>query len=109
MMRTTRADLFVRAVAGQYGEESGGYVRARRNSQPFLHVQKPSADNGATTQFESLTDYDALTHVIGGAGSYLGAHADYAKMFAFAAEHGVKPKVEVVPLSEANTAVARCE
>ena len=40
-------------------------------------------------------------------GSYLGPHADYEEMLAFAAEHGVAPAVEVRPASEINAAIAR--
>jgi|EP01049_Picozoa_sp_SAG25_P012425 D-arabinose 1-dehydrogenase-like Zn-dependent alcohol dehydrogenase len=41
--------------------------------------------------------------------SYLGAHAEYSEMFAFAAAHKVVPQVQTVPLAQVNEAVARCK
>merc|ERR1711935_331030 len=40
-------------------------------------------------------------------GTYLGPYADYAEMFAVAAEHGGKPMVECVPLEAANEAIQK--
>lgn len=40
-------------------------------------------------------------------GSYLGPRGDYAEMLAFAAAHGVKPKVEILRLEQVNEAVAK--
>ena len=40
-------------------------------------------------------------------GSYLGPHADYEEMLAFALEHNVRPQVEVMPIQEINEAVTR--
>jgi len=40
-------------------------------------------------------------------GSYLGPRSLYPEMLRFAAEHGVRPLVEVVPVSQANVAVER--
>ncbi len=40
-------------------------------------------------------------------GSYLGPLADYTELLSFCAEHKVTPMVELVPLAEANTAVAK--
>ena len=40
-------------------------------------------------------------------GSYLGPYDDYQEMLDFSAAHGIKPKVEVMPASEVNAAIAR--
>ena len=40
-------------------------------------------------------------------GSYLGAYADYDEMLAFAWAHAVVPRVEVMPISRVNEAIAK--
>ena len=41
------------------------------------------------------------------AGSYLGPYDDYQEMLDFAARHAIKPKVELMPASEVNAAIAK--
>lgn len=40
-------------------------------------------------------------------GSYLGPHADYAEMLEMARDHGVRPQVELAPLSQINAMLER--
>ena len=40
-------------------------------------------------------------------GSYLGPYDDYEEMLAFAAANGVAPQVELFPVGEINSAIAR--
>ena len=40
-------------------------------------------------------------------GSYLGPHADYAEMLEMARDHGVRPQVELAPMSQINAMLER--
>lgn len=40
-------------------------------------------------------------------GSYLGPHADYAEMLEMARDHGVRPQVELAPVSQINAMLER--
>jgi len=50
---------------------------------------------------------DLVVHELSILGSFVGTHEDMQKMLAFAAEHQIRPMVEIMPMSQINEAVAK--
>ena len=50
---------------------------------------------------------DFVAHQVSITGSFLGSRADMREMLAFAHEHGITPRVELMPMSQVNEAIQR--
>ncbi len=50
---------------------------------------------------------DLVAHQLSITGSFLGSRADMREMLGFAQEHGITPRIELMPMSQANEAILR--
>ncbi|MBA7669734.1 putative formaldehyde dehydrogenase AdhA [subsurface metagenome] len=55
----------------------------------------------------TLNSTDLVTHQLSITGSFLGNRATMSEMLAFAQDHGIAPKVELMPMSQVNEAIQR--
>ena len=55
----------------------------------------------------TLNSTDLVTHQLSITGSFLGNRATMSEMLAFTQDHGIAPKVELMPMSQVNEAIQR--
>jgi uncharacterized zinc-type alcohol dehydrogenase-like protein len=79
----------------------------RKNGRVVLAAFSPVDLNVATGGPASGAAVDLVAHQLSITGSFLGSRADMREMLHFAQEHGIAPRIELMPMSQVNEAILR--
>jgi len=93
-------DLILNTVSGHAPLDP--YLSLLKPRGTLACVGLPEKDQKSSMWLQSIVPSERAL-----IGSYLGPYDDYTEMLAFAAEHGIKPQVELYPAAKINAAIAK--
>ena len=95
-------DVIINTVSAVTGMDEYLSLLKPRGVMAYLGVPEKNEENKTKMFMHSIVPSEKTM-----VGSYLGPYDDYAEMFAFCAEHNIRPQIECVPLEEANVAIQK--
>lgn len=93
-------DMILNTVSGHAPIDP--YLALLKPRGTLACVGLPEKDQKSQLWFQSMVPSERNL-----VGSYLGPYDDYQEMLDFSLKHGIKPKIELMPASEVNAAIAK--